>query len=158
MRFCLLATLAAGIFASVAPDDTFTCIVAPDARKFPHRDSGSIYIFMVTESINRITLPNRESISFAPEIRCGAKLDLLEWSKLSPEEFLDGALLMMGDSLRVAANRLGDQEGPLDELIASFDGEGGEEIRREYCLSFHRSLQAIPQSVWDAIPRPRLRK
>ncbi len=72
---------------------------------------------------------------------------LLEWKNLTPEEFLKQALPEVTESLEIGV-RIHPQGQLLNEVLATFKGEGGEEVRQCYCMSFYYTLQQIPASEW----------
>ncbi len=157
MRFVLFAAVVAEILASSNPTHRI-CIIMPDHPISSYPPIGSLHAFMVHESVDRLVDPERMFVTFPPHLSSCQHLQLLAWKDLSSDAFLEGALPHLGYALEIAMKGPEGERNMLQGIVASFDSEEGEEIRREYCLSFQRSLKAIPESVWAAIPPPYSRK
>ncbi len=159
MRFVIFSAVVAAILGS-SNETTFICHITPDTPKDPFPCTLGLEDFMVEESVNRLTSPDRKTVTL-PSFMGSSRMStsLLEWRNLNPDQFVEWALPVLDVALRKAIRRYKVQSTVLMELVASFECEEGEEARRSYCLSFHNALQQVPESAWsEALPKYRLRK
>ncbi len=115
----------------------------PQGREFPY--SVALDRFVVEEAVNRIRFPGRITVVIRADLEYRALNAPYEWKNLSEEDFDEGALPDMDMYLRKAM-ALHKDAAPLQDILAMFEGQGGGEIRREYCRSFYHSLQQVPDS------------
>ncbi len=92
--------------------------------------------FVVEEAVNRIRFPGRTTVVISADLEYRLLNALYEWKNLSEEDFVEGALLDMDMYLRKAM-ALHKDAAPLQDILAMFEGQGGEELRREYCRCFY---------------------
>ncbi len=90
---------------------------------------------------------DRETITLPDNFTDRQRELLLEWKDLTAEEFLKQALPQVAYSLE-----MGIENHPngllLNDVLASFEGEDGEEVRQGYCMSFYYTLQQVPANEW----------
>ncbi len=103
--------------------------------------------FMYHEAIHRIMFPDRE-VSLLPEsFSLRFRELLLPWKELTADEFLKKALPLLRHALENGI--LVHPNGHLlTEVLATFEGEDGDEVREGYCLSFYYTLQQVPANEW----------
>ncbi len=117
----------------------------PKRREFPC--SMGLDWFIIDEAINRIRYPERTTVTLPCDLDTRLRKDLFEWKNLSHEDFVEGALEHLDGALCQTIMMYRDA-APLKEVRAMFEGEGGDEFRTAYCLTFYHSLQQVPDSEW----------
>ncbi len=125
-------------------DNNIVYLPPKTGREFPC--SVALDRFVVEEVVNRIRFPGRTTVAILGDIQYRHLKSLYEWKNLSEEDFLEGALPNLDRHLRRAIARHIDA-APLQDILAMFEGEGGDEFRRDYCRTLYYSLQQVPDSV-----------
>ncbi len=115
----------------------------------PHRANSSVIrLFICDEALYRLRDANRGSIKLSDHLTVRMREFLIEWKNMTADEFVEQALPHMDDALELAVDL--DRDGTLvNDLIATLDSE---ESRREYCRSFHDSLQQVADYEWTHSP------
>ncbi len=109
--------------------------------------------FMYHEAIHRIMFPNRESIMLPESFTLRDRELLLPWKKFTADEFLKKALPIIREALESGIS-VHPNGHLLTEVLATFDGEDGQEVREGYCLSFYNTLQEVPATEWTTASEP----
>ncbi len=125
-------------------DNNIVYLPPKTGREFPC--SVALSWFVVDEVVNRIRFPGRTTITLRGDLQYRHLKSLYEWKNLSEEDFLEGALPDLDRLLRLAIARYSDA-APLQDILAMFEAEGGDEFRRDYCRTLYHSLQQVPDSV-----------
>ncbi len=104
-------------------------------------------MFIYQEAVSRILSSDRSTILIPDDLTDRQRELLMEWKDLTAEEFLKQALPEVTNSLELAV-KFHPKGQLLNEVLATFEGEDGEEVRHCYCMSFYYALQQVPASEW----------
>ncbi len=156
MKLLLLVSLAMNLVCSSLIDidedttydsdgDDVIYLPAPQKREFPC--SMALDWFIMDEAVNRIRYPGRTTVTLPGDLDSRLRKGLYEWKNLSEDDFIEGALEYVDASLHQTM-MIHRDAAPLKEVLGMFEGEAGDEFRRQYCLTFYHSLQHVQDSEW----------
>ncbi len=103
--------------------------------------------FIYQEAVSRIVSSDRETLMLPDSFTDRERELLLVWKNLTAEEFLKQALPEVTKSLEMGV-RIHPNGELLNEVLATFEGEDGEEVLQCYCMSFYYTIQQVPASEW----------
>ncbi len=106
--------------------------------------------FIYQEAVSRIVSPDRATILIPDNFTYHFRELLREWKDLTAEEFLKEALPILTDSLEMGI-KIHPNGQLLNGVVATFEGEDGEEVRQCYCMSFYYTLQQVLASEWPVL-------
>ncbi len=128
-------------------DDDIVVIYQPAEPKREFPCSMALDWFIMDEAVNRLRYPERTTVTLSGDLDSRLRKGLFEWKNLSQEDFVEGALQHLDLSI-CKTIEMNSDAAPLKEVTATFEGEGGDEFRTAYCLTFYHSLQQVPDSEW----------